>query len=448
MKVQWKKDAFVRCIHDESFVWCPRTGGCTILQDARPILEEVTCTWREEREIIAAVATKFDCDIAEVSEDVHFILAELASQGFLAYEGWRELGGSSQIVQNDEDTQDEVPVEDDSSPKGDFCWRHGIPADLHIDLTNACTERCVHCYVPQNQHDFLPYEMAEKALREFRALNGLSVHLTGGEAMLHPEFERICRLCVELNLNFLVFSNMTLCDEKRISFLKEVDPQFINVSLYSMEPAEHDAVTSLPGSWKKTMAALLACEKAGVHCRIATPLLKENQAAFSGLKKFATEHRMHLIPSCDIVSRSDHNCSNLSHTCTVEELDKVLFANKALFDEGWDGKMLNPDAKVCSLGAVRLYLNAKGDYYPCDCMHGYVLGNVREHSLVDIWTGEKLNYLRGLKNRDFGECAACERRPWCKVCPAANFNATGDLFRHHPNTCVLASVVREVYGEK
>ena len=40
--------------------------------------------------------------------------------------------------------------------------------------------------VPQGQHDFLPYEMVEKALCEFRAANGLSVHLMGGEAMHHP----------------------------------------------------------------------------------------------------------------------------------------------------------------------------------------------------------------------------------------------------------------------
>ena len=417
------------------------------MKDARPILEEIRNAWREERELIGVVAKKFDCEISDVWEDACAIFAELDEQGFVIREGWKELDVGAQPDRGPDATE-RVPPSDGVSPLEDFCSRHGVPVDLHIDLTNACTERCVHCYVPQNQHDFLPYEMVEKALREFRALNGLSVHLTGGEAMLHPDFERICRLCVELNLNFLVFSNMTLCDEKRISFLKEVDPQFINVSLYSMDPAEHDAITCLPGSWRKTMDAILACEKAGVHCRIATPLLKENQAAFAALKKFATEHRMHLVPSFDIVPRADHNCSNLSHACTAEELEDVLSANKDLFDEGWYGKGPELEDKVCSVGASRLYLNAKGNYYPCDCMHGYVLGNVREHSLEEIWTGEKLGYLRGLKNRDFGECANCEKRPWCKVCPAANFNATGDLFSHHSGTCALAGVVREVYGGK
>lgn len=446
MKIRWQQNVFVRHADDESIVWCPRSDGCTVMKDVQPFLEEIGCESREESEIIAAVAAKFNCETSEVGEDAFAVFAELDSQGFVVREGWKKLGFESQV--NRTAATDRADADEERSPLDDFYKRHEIPADLHIDLTDACTERCVHCYVPQNQRDFLPYEMVEKVLREFRTMNGLTVHLTGGEAMLHPDFERICRLCVELNLNFLIFSNMTLCDEKRIAFLKEVDPQFINVSLYSMNAAEHDAITRLPGSWQKTMDALLACEKAGVHCRIATPLLKENQDAFPELRKYADAHLMHLVPSADIVAQADHGCGNLVHACSTEELRRVLKRDYGLFQKDYDGVMPACDAKVCDIGAGRLYLNAKGNYYPCDCMHGYVLGNVRENTLEEIWRGEKLNYLRGLKNRDFGECASCEKRPWCKVCPAANFNATGDLFTHHPNACALAGVVREVYGRQ
>ena len=125
----------------------------------------------------------------------------------------------------------------------------------------------------------------------------------------------------------------------------------------------------------------------------------------------------------------------------------MLTRDHDLFHRVYDAKMPACDAKVCDIGSARLYLNAKGNYYPCDSMHEYVLGNVRENTVEEIWKGEKLNYLRGLKNRDFGSCATCGNRPWCKVCPAANFNATGDLFKHHPNTCALAGIVREVYSK-
>lgn len=449
MKIHYSSGVYVRHAEDESLVWCPRTSGCTVMRDVQPFLEEIGWEWRGVAEITKDIAAKFGCAEADIEDDFRMVLDELIAQGFVEC-----VGNESGFITTDEASV--VPVngqavrspssEEDDFPLGCFCNRHGIVADLHIDLTDACTERCVHCYVPKKQKNFLPVELVEKVLEEFRMMNGLSVDLTGGEAMMHPDFEQICRKCVELNLNFVIFSNMTLCDDKRITFLKEVAPQFINVSLYSMKPEEHDAITQLPGSWQRTMDAILKCCEAGVACRIATPLLKENQEALPDLRKFADEHHMHLVPAADIIAQSDHGCGNLAHACSVDELRRVMTRDHGLFHKIYEGKMPSCDAKVCDIGEARLYLNAKGNYYPCDSMHEYVLGNVRENTVEEIWKGEKLNYLRGLKNRDFGACASCEKRPWCKVCPAANFNATGDLFKHHPGTCELAEVIREVYG--
>lgn len=422
------------------------------MRDARPVLEEVTWEWRSVSDIIRVVAAKFECGVEEVKEDVEAVVAELISQHFVEVRSGEDnsaatvvdtalSGESFDFLMNGQE------IREDGDQIDDFFARNGIISEFHIDLTDACTERCVHCYVPKGQKDFLPVELVEKALVEFRAMNGLTVHLTGGEAMMHPDFERICRKCVELNLNFIIFSNMTLCDDKRIAFLKEVEPQFINVSLYSMKPEEHDAITQLPGSWQRTKDAILKCCEAGVACRIATPLLKENQDALPALRKFADEHHMHLVPAADIIAQADHGCGNLAHACSEEELRRVMTRDHGLFHKIYEGKMPSCDAKVCDIGEARLYLNAKGNYYPCDSMHEYVLGNVRENTVEEIWKGEKLNYLRSLKNRDFGSCATCGNRPWCKVCPAANFNATGNLFTHHPNTCALAGVVREVYSK-
>ena len=447
MNVRWQDNTFVRHEKDESVVWHPRSEGCTVLKDAKTILREIMCGWRDDYTIITAVAKKFECQTDVIANDVRMVLDELIGQGFVECAGGdgksMHGGANNAVLRSDEREGGSL---DDDSALEDFCKRHDIPEELHIDLTDACTERCVHCYVPQEQRDFLPYDMAEKALREFRAMNGLSVHLTGGECMMHHDFVRICRLCKELNLNMIVFSNLTLCDEKMVAAMREVDPQFINVSLYAMIPEVHDAITRIPGSWQRTMDALLRCEKAGVHCRIATPLLKENKGEFAALKAFADEHRTHLVPSYDIIAKSNHDCSNLCHACSVEEIQEVLERNSDIFGKVWNREMPSPDRKVCDIGAARLYLNAKGNYYPCDSMHEYVLGNVRTHTVGEIWRGEKLEYLRSLKNRDFGACASCEHRPFCKVCPAFNFNATGDLFRTIPEKCALSAVVHGVYG--
>ena len=450
-RVAVAKNTFMRSIDEDFMAWCPRSGASFVINNAH-FLELALCGGpKRMEEIISSLSVYMDCPFEMVLEDYGPLLKALEKAHLIEVCAENKTIEISDVTAKHNDV-DENGGGDHSSTAADpiheFYVMHHLPIELHLDLTDACTERCVHCYVPRDQKHFLAVELAGKALTEFRKMNGITVHLSGGEVMMHPDFERICRKCVELNLNLVILSNMTLADEMRIKFLKEIDPQVINVSLYSMKPEEHDAITQSPGSWVRTMKALALCDKYGIHYRIASPLLKENQTAFGALKEFADTHHVRLTANAGIVAQADHGCGNLAHVCSSEELQKVLECNRELFNENWSREMPSIDAKVCDIGETRMYLNAKGDYYPCSAMHEYVLGNLRENTMSEIWTGEKLNYLRGLKNRDFGTCASCEKRPWCKVCPAANFNATGDLFKHPPNMCTLAGVIKRVYGDK
>lgn len=457
--IRFSSGTFVRHAVGKSLLWRPRTGACVVAEGAEPFLKPLLQTARDEREVVAEIAAGFGLKPEEIEADFRDFVALLAADGFLITEHGIPGRDASAARPDGRLVEASLPepstnfdsdgnTHDDSwTPLGDFYAELGIPVELHLDLTAACTERCVHCYLPDYPVKHIPFALAEKALREFREIQGLTVYLTGGECMLHPEFERVCRLCKMLNLNFVILSNLTLCDEKRIDFLADVQPQFVNVSLYSMDEREHDSITRLPGSWRRTMNAILGCEKAGVHVRLAAPLLKENQGAFRALATFAREHRMHLVPSINIVPQSDHDCSNLDHACSACELKKVLAADPDIFDRGWkEAAFPAPDAKVCDIGLSRLYLNSSGNYYPCESMHGYVLGNTATDTVESIWRGEKLERLRRLANRDFPECLACANRPWCKVCPTFNFNATGDVFKTTPAKCAIAAVVREVYG--
>lgn len=458
--IRFSSGTFVRHAGGKSLLWRPCTGACVVLEDAEAFLRHIGWAPRGETKIVAEIAADFGMRPEEIADDFREFLAPLVADGFLITEHGIPGRDASAARPDGRLVEASLPepstnfdsdgnTHDDSwTPLGDFCKENGIPTELHLDLTAACTERCVHCYLPDYPVKHIPFALAEKALREFRAMQGLAVHLTGGECMLHPEFEGVCRLCKDLNLNFIILSNLTLCDEKRIDFLADVQPQFVNVSLYSMDEREHDSITRLPGSWRRTMDAILGCEKAGVAVRLAAPLLKENKGAFRALAAFAREHRMHLVPAIDIVPQSDHDCSNLDHACSAAELREALAASPDIFDRGWSAAASMPpsDAKVCDIGVSRLYLNSSGNYYPCDSMHGYVLGNAATDTVEEIWRGEKLETLRRLKNKDFPQCLACANRPFCKVCPAFNFNATGDVFKTTPAKCAVAAVVKEVYG--
>ena len=55
MKIRLSSNTFIRHADEESVVWCPRTGGCTVMRNAQPILEEVKREWRDVGEIVRIV---------------------------------------------------------------------------------------------------------------------------------------------------------------------------------------------------------------------------------------------------------------------------------------------------------------------------------------------------------------------------------------------------------
>lgn len=440
---------YLRHAEDETLLWNKRTYACRILKDAQAFLHPIERGENKElNAIVAEVAQAFSIQPAEVGNDVQTFYTELAAASFLDMDGGERKTTPSTFDKNAKaPAPKEEKQEDQPFPVGTFYKRHALPVSLHVDLTNACTERCIHCYIADYKPRFLPMDLGQRVLREFRESGGLTVMFSGGECMLHPQFCNFIRYAKELNLNFIVMSNLTRCDADMVAFLADMQPQFVNVSLYSMTAAEHDQITTVPGSWEKTMHAILALEKAGVPVRLASPIMQANRRALPGLREFAKAHRMHLIPDCDIFGQVDHDCSNQNCALSPEETECIWSEHRDLFYKSpASPERCTPGSKVCDIGKSSININADGLFYPCDGCHGIVLGNAHEQSFAEVWNGERIQALRALKNSDFGECANCENRPWCKVCPTRNFNETADMFTHAPARCLAAQIRRKVFA--
>lgn len=444
MQIKLRPSTFFRVSGRESLLFCPRNEAAGIVEDAQPVLSQLSLSAKDIDLIFNNAASALNVSPKEIGCDYKPLLDDLVRIGLIEYISTEE--DAVVLEQKDNESDHTQGLRDDDFVM-DFFRRHNIPAELHIDLTFACNERCVHCYHPNYPNIFLPYSTTEKILREFRDIQGLTVYLSGGECMLHPQFDEICCLCKELGLNIIILTNLTACDEKRIALLQNIAPQFINVSLYSMNAIIHDSITQIKGSWNRTMANFIACENAGLHMRIATPLLKENKDSFKDLKRFSEEHGVHIVPDYTIFPKSDHGTENLCHVCTENELEKVLRSNKEIFESViFCGHKVSDQSKVCRIGDIRLYVNAKGNYYPCDCMHEYTLGNVEENTLMQVWQCETLQRLRDLRIADFIQCRKCDDRKYCMVCPAFNFISTGNLLIPGLSKCKSAAIVKRVYG--
>lgn len=450
-----KSNVFIRHVDDRTVVWEPRTGGCTVFVNARPIIEEIEKNFCEEGDIIKSVAEKFECDVTDISDGVNDVIKELVEQRFLEVVDDGEMCEGLVNYQQEGIYTISVPLEsehykdDDRTPLCDFYLRHNLPMELHIDLTDGCNEKCVHCYLPKGGTHYLNKDIAFKVLKEFREAQGLTVLVSGGECMLHRDFAEILRYAKSLDLNIIVLSNLILCDDRMVALLKEIDPQFVNVSLYAVTESVHDSITQIPGSCKKTKAAIDALQAAGVHVRIATPFMRENKSCVEELKEYAAARHVHLVADSEIFGQIDQSCTNQRHALSMQELELLLSSYKDVFGKArFEPEKCLCDAKVCDIGEGRLNLDAEGKYYPCDGFHGAIIGDAQKESLWDVWNGAALNRLRSLTNRDFGSCASCADRAWCKVCPMRNYNETGNMLAHAPWRCEAARLYRKIFEEK
>ena len=117
--------------------------------------------------------------------------------------------------------------------------------NLQIELTDACNERCIHCYLPNAKKDrckALSKEQVIDILHQYREMEGLKIVFSGGEILLHPHLFHILEECRRLNLMILLQSNLVSLTEMEIQKMKDLDVFNVQVSLYSTDEYIHEKI--------------------------------------------------------------------------------------------------------------------------------------------------------------------------------------------------------------
>lgn len=132
----------------------------------------------------------------------------------------------------------------------------------------ACNLKCRHCYIEKNPYkqekDFIQVEKIKAALLQTRAENLHSIYLTGGEPLLHPDFNAILRMCLKFS-NVTVLSNGVLINDKKARFLRKIDDEnnfetIYRISMDHFDELKNDEIRGR-GSFRKALSAILNLAK-------------------------------------------------------------------------------------------------------------------------------------------------------------------------------------------
>lgn len=142
-----------------------------------------------------------------------------------------------------------------------ICAETGQPMRrLEFHVTYTCPEACSFCSEEHRMQSYRQFPVtlarAKKVLHEQRARGVESVHFTGGEPTIHPQFLEILQFAKALGLRTSIGTIGTrLADPawaaRAMPFLDEA-----LFSLHGPDAQTHDALASRPGSFQRVTAAM------------------------------------------------------------------------------------------------------------------------------------------------------------------------------------------------
>lgn len=141
--------------------------------------------------------------------------------------------------------------------------------NLFLQLcSNSCNLNCKNCYSKSStfkkEDDFIPLEKVKETLNYIKNNKLNSIYLTGGEPLLHPDFNKILRMCLKIT-NTTVITNGTMINDKKARFLKKIDDEsnfetIYRISLDSTDEFLNDSYKGR-GTFRKAISAILCLIK-------------------------------------------------------------------------------------------------------------------------------------------------------------------------------------------
>lgn len=303
----------------------------------------------------------------------------------------------------------------------------GVPMSAQLDVTYRCNERCVHCYLDHDDHGEMTTAEICDVLDQMADAGVFILTLSGGEVLMRMDFFEILEHARLLQFVVKIKTNAFMIREKEADRMRRLGVEGIQVSIYSHRPEVQDAITKLPGSLKRSIAAIRLLKSRGLKVTIANVLMRQNFNDYAGVKALAQELGAHFTIDPTITPKMDGDRSIIGLGIGGSDLEQVLHNPELVgnVDEFCappppvDEDVL--DELPCSAAHTSCYISPYGDVYPC-VQFPLPSGNVRKQKFLDIWQhSEQLNEVRSIHARDLPVCSGCGHVGSCSRCPGLAF---------------------------
>ncbi len=155
---------------------------------------------------------------------------------------------------------------------------------LELQITDRCNLRCRHCYIGETAPKELSIEQITEILKEFEQMQGLRLMITGGEPLLHSNFDALNHLLPDFLIRKVLFTNGLLLDK---DILRDLNVDEIQISIDGLEKG-HDSLRGA-GTFSKAVEAVRLAKEMGFEVSVATMVHAKNLEDFDKMEKLFSD---------------------------------------------------------------------------------------------------------------------------------------------------------------
>ncbi len=165
---------------------------------------------------------------------------------------------------------------------------------LYFYITTGCNLACRHCWLSPGydpggeRFSVLPVHAFDAAIHEALPLGLATVKLTGGEPLMHPDFELLVSRVGDLDLRLIVETNGLECTPAVAGAIAAVPRRFVSVSLDGADAETHDGIRGVAGSFGAACGAIERLVAAGVAPQVIMSLQASNADQTAAMVALAT----------------------------------------------------------------------------------------------------------------------------------------------------------------
>ena len=291
---------------------------------------------------------------------------------------------------------------------GEYAYKHrqikarNRPEVFAIEVTNYCNLDCVMCPRREMKRKvgMMSFDLFKEIIDQIRDYNRHVLLHNFGEPLFHPQIDKMIDYCAENRIKTKFSTNGTILDREHT--LKILNSRLDGIIL------------SLDGSTRETYEKL--------RVKGEYEQVEQNIVNFLKLKREMHLKKLHTI--IQIIHMNETETEIIDFIKRWKPyVDEVLIKPYSTWADQVEGikELSKPEHRFkpkikrrypCLWPWVTVVIQWNGDVVPCcyDYDSKYILGNVKEKSLVEIWNGEEVLNLR----RQFVE--GNYNNPLCKQC--------------------------------